>query len=577
MIPIKILQIADLHIDVSNNINDWNEKIEALFNAMQGKFPENEDLVFCFLGDLIDEGKPDSFALLKPFFDRLFNLFKDYKISVEFVPGNHDLCENAVGKNTLEQYNTFIMTYVAYSYHSKQSVHIKEYEDIVLVLASSVSHNDPAFGAIDFAELKEQIEIIEKPFVVLTHHAPISAYDEDASAIRNVAALTTLMKSEYFIGFLHGHTHGYKDIRIENCQIVGVGPFLKNVPNVNNQLNLIDIKDGTVYTIDNYYYRADFSEYISAQVFKLKNPTYCGGSVYDVYQKILYDLQHLKRTYNLSLNVRTSLNNFKAEIDKHFQAQLGDATDMLKPTSPKAMRYNHGQYWKTKSDVTGAAYIIECLKESPTSSRAVLPLVNFENVVAAGRKDVLPALSIVQFSLDPNDTSTLNLTMYFRSLEVNHYLKVNLCEAYLLATEIAEGLPRGVKSVNLTIHAFVAQYYEGYKLGNKRSQIDMLSSAELAIALVEHQYGKLAELFKEKKDTNNYADITSIRNMSEALEAAGLVGEIREVLRELDGLMTNYIELKSVRNLLLDLESQELAVNRQMGKFIDILGQMENQ
>jgi hypothetical protein len=27
----------------------------------------------------------------------------------------------------------------------------------------------------------------------------------------------------------------------------------------------------------------------------------------------------------------------------------------------------------------------------------------------------------------------------------------------------------------------------------------------------------------------------------------------------------------------LDIESQELAVNRQMGKFIDILGQMENQ
>lgn len=573
----KILQISDLHLNASSNPDDLKSKLELLHQDLQG-LPKDEELVFCFLGDLIDQGTPENFAVAGQVIDFLLQLFQEHRVSVEFLPGNHDLCKNAGGSPTLEQYNAFIRKYVGYAYRPDASVQLREYQDAALVLTSSVSHGDHTFGSIDLSQLKSKIKDLEKPFLVLAHHALISADGGDSSSVRNGATLTEFMKSKYFIGFLHGHTHGYKNIKIENCQIIGVGPFFKNVPDVNNQLNLIDIQNGTIYAVDNYYYRADLRQYRPIRVFQLDRHTYADSSVHRVYQRILSDLRHLQYLYNLWINVKIPLETFEEEIHQHFEKHLGDAGDLLQTVPPDTMRYNHGQYLVTASGLTGVEYIVQHLTDSPNSARAILPLVDFEEVVATNshhrHRDDLPSLNLIQFTRDRNDMSTLNITMYFRSLEVNHYLRINFCEAYLLAKEIAERL-QSVQSVNLTVYAFIAQYYNGYKLGNKVSRIDMMSSESLTLYLAKQQYSLLAELFEEKRDLHTYADTNAIKNMAKALAAVGSATDLppglAEVFARLERQVDEYVVYKAARSIYTDLSRRELEVKGLMNELIDIL------
>jgi len=237
----------------------------------------------------------------------------------------------------------------------------------------------------------------------------------------------------------------------------------------------------------------------------------------------------------------------------------------------------------TKSNLTGVEFIIKHLKDSPNSARAILPLINYEEVVETTydyrRRDYLPALNIVQFALDRNDAATLNITMYFRSLEVNHYLRINLCEAYLLAKAIA-GQIQSVKSVNLTIHAFVAQYYEGNRLDNVLCRIDMMPSETLTVYLLMKQYALLAELFEDKRNSHNYADINAIMNMDKALNAlkseieipAAITTAFHEVKQKMEG----YAAYRACRSILVDTKKRELEIERLMSNFIDVLREMEN-
>ena len=626
----KLLQISDLHIDSSNSIENLNHRVDTLHKALLKQLPKNDEdeLVLCFLGDMIDKGKPENYKVLGQVLEHFFALFKStgFNYSVEFLPGNHDLCKNADGELTLERYNEFIGKYVGYTYcpgasltpraHTPctgESVHLRVYEDAALLLVSTVSHSEHTYGSIDFAQLENRIDLLKdenerlnKPFLVVAHHALISAGNEDGSPIRNAATLAKLMGEEHFIGFLHGHTHGYKNITIEKCRIIGTGPFFKDISNINNQFNLLDIREGIIHSIDNYRYYADLKQYSPTRVFQLDNrqlanrgtatttyasdatntvytggsvnTVYAGSSVNTIYQKILCDMQHHRQRNNLFINIRTSMQNFGGEVVSHFKEHLEYAKNMLKDKPPSSMKYNHGQYLTTKSNQDGMDFIVNLLKDRPYSVRAILPLVDFEEVVARtignrGR-DNLPSLTIIQFSQDFNDPSTLNMTMYFRSLEVNYFLRVNFCEAYLLAEKIAKQI-RQIKSLNLTIHAFKAEYYIRHRKGNKVSRIDLTTSDSLVYSLENEEYSVLADLFEGKRDTRNFADASFINNMAIAIDKVKENGDlpmcISESFLRLKKTTEEFVYSKERTPRAIDLEEHVQEIENAINDFINAL------
>lgn len=570
----KLIQISDLHIDETYDKNKINKKIESMCKAIKREVSKSEQLVFCFLGDLINKGIPENFVSLSPILESICISFHEYKISFEFIPGNHDLCPEASGTLSTKKFNKYIKKYVDYGFTKSNSIHVKEYDDITLILAGSVCHLDHKYGYVNMAQLENKINHLNNPYLVMTHHALLGDNDSDISPIRNSNALASLMKSESFVGFLHGHTHGYKNIKIEKSQIIGVGPFLKDVPNINNQFNLIDIHKGQICQIDNFYYREDLGEYNYVTVFKNKCNFYFANSIYNLYSCVTRDLEYYTYTSNLCMQLETSLSDFENDIETYFSSYIKNAHDLIIPSPPKYMKYNHGQYWNSNTITPGFDYIINQLKTSPNSTRAILPLINFDEVIKTsdyGKNENLPALNIIQFSLD-NDISTLNISMYFRSLEVNNFLKINICEAFLCAKKISQNI-RSVKFINLSIYAAIAQFYEGYKAGNRVCAIDSMSSERLTLYLSLQNFDKIANLLEEKKNIHNYSDTTAIDNMSKALTAVsdlpGIPNGVIDTFNKTKNYIDEYNSLKSSKAIFSDLSEAENNIDLAMAKLIN--------
>ena len=69
--------INDLHV-VDNDCGKWLERVVASMNAQKAK-PE-----FCIIaGDLVDDGTPDQYAIVK-------DVFKTLGLPIYTIPGNHD-------------------------------------------------------------------------------------------------------------------------------------------------------------------------------------------------------------------------------------------------------------------------------------------------------------------------------------------------------------------------------------------------------------------------------------------------------------------------------------------------------
>lgn len=573
-IIMKVIQISDLHIDETNDETKTRKKIDLMCQTIKDNVSKMEQLVFCFLGDLINKGIPQNFDRLSPILEYICDAFRDYAFSFEFVPGNHDLCLESDGSLSTSKFNDYIKKYVDYNFTPTDTVHIKEYDGMTLVLLSSVCHFDHKFGSISIEQLKNKIEHYKKPYLVMTHHALLGDNEKDISPIRNSNALATLMKSNYFIGFLHGHTHGYKNIKVENCQIIGVGPFLKDVPNINNQFNFIDIHSGQIFQVDNFFYREDFEEYNCMTVYKNNCNYYLAKSVNELYCRVTNDLSYKKYTFNLCMQLESSLCALKKDIETYCGDHIKNAQELISSVPPENMKYNHGQYWNLDAEVSGIDYVVNRLKVSPNSTRAILPLINMNEVIKTSgqdKKEDLPALNVIQFSLD-NTTSTLNVSMYFRSLEVNNFLKTNICEAFLCAQKISEEIPF-IKFINLSIFAAIAQYYEGYKSGNKVSAIDNMSSEKLTYYLSKHAFHKIAQLLEEKKNIRNYSDTTAIENMSKALVVVSdmhtLPGGVLAAFTETKSLIDEYNNLKTSKAMFSALKELENKIDQAMSKLIE--------
>jgi thymidylate synthase len=96
------------------------------------------------------------------------------------------------------------------------------------------------------------------------------------------------------------------------------------------------------------------------------------------------------------------------------------AKDYQNPVKPPSLYINHGEY--ITSD--GIVHIINELKLKQTSNRALLSLINQEDIIGSGDNPI-PSFMVLQFSLEGEE---LYVTTYFRALEVANFLNVNLEE-----------------------------------------------------------------------------------------------------------------------------------------------------
>lgn len=488
-----ILQISDLHIGIDIDLHEIKYKIDKIYIEVEKIIEKSELLIFCICGDITDEGKKDGYNNATIVIDYLKEKFNEYNYKLEFIPGNHDICEG-----NFEEFDKFISGYVGgmYSYTDKNVV-VRKYGDINLVLLNSSYHKDHKYGKIDLVQLTNEIKENENNFVIM-HHTFISEYEDDQSAIRNAYKFIKVLDENKVCALLHGHTHGYSDISISNeCKVIGVGPLFKKIEDINNQFNIIEIKSGKVNKVYNMRYSSDLDGYSALEVFsrKRKNMFY-GESVIDVYDEVVKATKAYGAIMNFNMNITIKLDEFNSQIENIFSDKIIIAEEWQEKIPPNTLYYNHGQYM-FKGNMDAIEYVIKELKNKATSSRAIIPLINMEDVVGSA-DNFLPSLDIIQFGFKEDNKKELYITLYLRALEVNNFLKINLSEVYVMCKKISEKI-RGISILNITIFSFKAQYREKFSCFRK-AEIDILDESELMISVMEKDINTIICLLENKHE-----------------------------------------------------------------------------
>lgn len=571
----NILQIADLHITGEVSLSTIKPKLDKLHLAISDKIIDDEKLLLVICGDVVDKGNAKDnllhlkLKIAKEIIDYISKLFSDVKLQIDFVPGNHDLqCES------FSKFNELIQNYNnrEYYYNNDNTGILRKYDNYNVLLLNSTFHKNINYGKIDLKCIEKLDD--SKPTIIVIHHTFLSENDDDSSSVRNAYKFFELLKNKNIIALLHGHTHGYKDIKVGNkFNLVGVGPFLKPITDVNNQFNFIELNGSVIEKITNYRYSSDLDKFSPEVVFTQNNTRFFfGDSVKKVYDAVLNETCRFKCIYNIDINVVAKYDNFEREILGDFSESLIAAKDWQERFIPENLYYNHGTYMKYE-DVWGLDYVVKELKAKATSSRAIIPLINFADV-SKSKDNFLPSLDIIQVGFNEESKTKLLLTIYMRALEVNHFLKINLCELFLIIKKIKDEI-RSIDMVEINVFAFRAQYKEKYGCF-KKAEIDQLSESKLLSLIYNGNYECIINLLIEKLDlSETVIQDTGIERLKSAISTA--VDEkkcSKELLDYNKKVIEKLYKLKIEREKTSNYDQIEVLENeltRAISEFIDIL------
>lgn len=567
----KVIQISDLHIDSHFMLSNYQDVLNKMLECIRNDMVDEERIYILCCGDIVNKGNADEYiGKAKAFFDFIIDNMKGKEIELLFVPGNHDLCASSFDKfqSFIEQYNGKI-NFIS------ENVILYEGTEINFVLVNSCYHKDYQYGNIDIGAFKEVIMKLFKPSLVVMHHTLLSRYSDDRSAISNAYKFLDILENSNVIGVLHGHTHGYSNILVgENCRIIGVGSLFTYIPNCNNQFNIIDVKLGKVERVINYRYNFDLEKFSKVILFEnLKRNFFTDNKISTVYSKVKDTVKYYGGINSLSINVNTTIDEYKYDMEKNFEADIDIAKLWLKEEVPSTLYYNHGQYM-VDSRNKGINYIIDELVRNSTSNRAIIPLVRFSDVLDK-QFGHLPGLNSIQFGFLNDEKADLFCSVYLRSLEVNHFFKINLSEIYLLLMQIFNEI-RSVKRLIINIYAFKAQYKEKFSCFRK-AKIDTLNVGTLSKFVYQRDILEIVSLLRDKFDMEETViNTTGLTNFYDILKASELYNEkiisgLSEIIREMENLKQEYMKSSNYE----EIKPIEERIHKKQERYIELVSNIE--
>ncbi|PSR41239.1 hypothetical protein C7T36_02690 [Rhodococcus sp. AD45-ID] len=214
--------------------------------------------------------------------------------------------------------------------------------------------------------------------------------------------------------------------------------------------------------------------------------------------------------------------------DGFIDQYINDARRWQQATRPPELHFNHGEYINRHGDAIQSA--IEELKKKSTSNRAVVTLVDNQNIVTSG-DGRLPSLLVIQIGLDAADSTTLLITAYFRALEVSSFLPVNFAELQLISNRVVKELPV-IERCIFTVFAFRAHFDRGNRLLH-RSQLDIShTDGTLSQLVLDSKFTEIAVLLEDKSQTETIIDIKGIDFLiTEMSQRHSELTEVCDILR----------------------------------------------
>lgn len=536
-----ILQISDFHISTQSNIEAFSIKLKQLYSKIIELIPNQENVLCCMLGDFIEQGDKNSYApaktLLTPFITDLRKNFSNNNIEFEVVPGNHDLCfgDTQSGKKDLLAFNRFASELLGktISFSDSTPFNKSHYFGYDVLSINSVLSGEINFGFIDQKALYEQN--LNSYSIVLAHHGVVSSEDNDASAIRNGYMLHQFLEEKNCASFLHGHTHGFRRYTIGNdCQIIGVGPILKNVGefDISNQCNLIKFTGGSVREVTSLIYQGDRTEWDVINVYtKIEDYNYVDNSASSLYRKVLLNAEENSLLPNLRLQIQSSYTDFEKDIVNNFSTYKDDATEWQSEVSVDKLEYTHGQQMNT-TNITWYEFVTNLLRQNPTTKRAIIPLIDKEKAFLAKDDQYLVSLDVIQLGFSSNQYKTLYITVYFRALEVRHFLPINLYEIYIIAKKLKSEFP-SIENVNICLFTYRAEAKQNYSCF-KKTGLDLISESEICKLYSTNDYSTLISHLEEKRNSGDTViDISWLQRLINATKQFCVSDIVDELIAQL--------------------------------------------
>lgn len=545
-----ILQISDLHIAEDSHIDTLKAKLDSLATILESHISKSDSIACCILDDIVEQGNekcyPIAEELITEFLKNLQSHVEKEQLKFFVVPGNHDLCNNGEGEKTLDCFNKFLKDIGSscLSYSDQQMIQECDFCGYHFISLSSVKAQNHKYGELAYDQL---IKCHTPPnTVMLVHHSLISSDDDDNAVIRNGYALQKFLEDHSIIALLHGHTHGCKRYTVgRDCQVIGVGPMFKAVPDISNQCNLINISGSKVSEITTFTYQADRKVWDSTQTYlREENNNYYGESLYALYEKILKDAESDSLLPNLRFQVKQTFEKFEQEIQSIFSDYLDDAREWQSLSCPEFLDYTHGELMCT-NDTQWHEFAIKKLQENPTNKRTIIPLITKEASFQSG-DNKLVSFDVVQFGFMNDLREDLYITVYMRALEVRHFLPINLCETYLMAKEIKEGIPT-IKKVTICFFVFRAEQKLEYGC-YKKSKIDLLGESRLCKVLSKKDFSEIKTLLQEKIEmADTVVDEKWLQNLKSAFLEFYEEDNRDYVLEKIDQSLELLVKLKEAR------------------------------
>jgi hypothetical protein len=234
---------------------------------------------------------------------------------------------------------------------------------------------------------------------------------------------------------------------------------------------------------------------------------------------------------------------------------------------PINLHINHGEY--IHQIIDGKEFVIGELKNKKYSNRACISLIDMNSIVES-KDNPIPSFLIAQFGFSKKSENTLLVTLYYRALEVGHFLPINLAECCIYVSEIKKHFP-DIENFLLNIHAFRAQLIPGFHCLEK-AEIDYLSPIKITKIIYELDINRIKTLLFDKLNkVESVIDTSGLNYLYEAFEVSEKNNELKRIKEILQQIIEKMSEVKKIRentSYYEDVELQMLKIKELLKKII---------
>ena len=186
----RFFVLSDLHLKKTVQEYKTSDRLKRLCAKIRKSTCMGENVLFIILGDIADKGNELSFSTASENLDLIYAELKDYHVSFEFVPGNHDLHDG-----TLTLFDKPISKYGSSVLYEDTTAYSSIHDEVNFIFAdSTLSRDYAAPGKLDLEAIRANIKP-DLTNILFCYHAISHGHGDPHDVIEDGATVAAQLNS----------------------------------------------------------------------------------------------------------------------------------------------------------------------------------------------------------------------------------------------------------------------------------------------------------------------------------------------------------------------------------------------